>query len=57
MTNRIINSSNVFGTISFLAMIAIPGAMEGERYITACVLVVIFVVSANLSIREDGKRK
>ena len=57
ITHRIFNASNVLGTIALLAMITAPGAVEGEMYITAVVLVVIFAVCANLSIREDGKRK
>lgn len=57
LTCRIINLSNILGAIAFLAMIAAPGAVESEMYITAVVLVAIFAVCAHLSIREDGKRK
>lgn len=55
LTCRIINLSNVLGAIAFLAMIAAPGAVESEMYITAVVLVAIFAVCAHLSIREDGR--
>ncbi len=57
MLNRIFNAGNICGTIAFLAMIAAPGAVESEMYITAVVLVAIFAVCAHLSIREDDKRK
>ena len=55
ITCRIINLSNILGAIAFLAMIAAPGAVESEMYITAVVLVAIFAVCAHLSIREDGR--
>ena len=52
-----INLSNILGTFAFLAMLAAPGAVEGEMYITAAALVGICAVCARLSIREEGKRK
>lgn len=57
ITCRIINLSNILGAIAFLAMIAAPGAVESEMYITAVVLVAIFAVCAHLSIKEDGKKR
>lgn len=54
---RRINLGGILGSISFLAMIAAPGAVEGGMYITAVVLVVVFAGCAHLSIKEDGKRK
>lgn len=56
MTHKIFNASNVLDTISFFAMIAVPGAVESGMYITAVMLVVIFAVCAYMSIREEGKR-
>lgn len=52
-----INLSNILGTISFFAMLAAPGAVESEMYITAVVLIAIFAVCAHLSLRQEGKRK
>lgn len=52
-----VNMSNVLGAISFLAMIAAPGAVEGEMYITAITLIAICGICAHLSMKEDGKRK
>lgn len=56
MTHKILNASNIFGAIAFLAMLAAPAAVEGEMYITAVVLVAIFAGCAHLSIRESGKK-
>nr|WP_296461592.1 hypothetical protein [uncultured Acetatifactor sp.] len=50
-----LNSSNVLGAISFLAMLAAPGAAEGGMYITAIALTAICGICAYLSIKEDGK--
>lgn len=57
LTHKIINASNVFGAIAFLAMLAVPGAVEGGMYITAAVLIAILVVCAYLSIKEDRKER
>ncbi len=57
MTHKILNASNILGAIAFLAMIAIPAAAEGEMYITAAVLMVIMVVCAHWSMKEDGQIK
>ena len=57
LTYRIFNAGNVLGAIAFLAMIAIPGAMEGGMYITAIALTAVFGAGAYLSIRESGKKR
>ena len=56
LTHRV-SLGRFLGGMSFLAMLAAPGAVEGEMYITAVVLVAIFAVCAHLAIREEGKRK
>ena len=55
LTYKIFNASNVLGAISFMAMIAVPGAVEGEMYIAAIVLLAVFAGCAYLSMKEDGK--
>ena len=57
MTHRIFNASNVFGTIAFLAIIAIPGAVEEEMYMTAAAPTAACAICIYLSIREDGKKR
>lgn len=57
MTHKIFNLSNILGGIALLAMIAVPGAVESDMYITAIVLIVIMTACAYLSVKEDGKRK
>jgi hypothetical protein len=57
LTHRIFNASNVFGTIAFLAIIAIPGAVEEEMYMTAAALTAACAICIYLSIREDGKKR
>lgn len=56
VTHRI-NLSSILGTVAFLAALSAPGAIEGERYVTALVLVVVFGVCAGLSGKEDRKKK
>ena len=56
VTHRI-NLSSILGTVAFLAVLSAPGAIEGEMYVTALALVVVFGVCASLSGKEDGKRK
>ncbi len=56
MSNRILTSSNVLGTIAFFAMITAPAAYEGEMYITSAALILIFAGSAYLSLKENGKK-
>lgn len=46
--------SKLHGVISFICLLAAPGAVESEMYITGIVLIVIFAIFAYLSIREDG---
>lgn len=55
--HRILNASNVLGTIAFMSMIAFPGAVESEMYITAIVLIAVMAVCVYLSMKEDGKIK
>nr|WP_304955449.1 hypothetical protein [uncultured Acetatifactor sp.] len=56
MIHRIFNAGNVFGAIAFMAMIAAPGAVEGEMYITAVALIAVCGTCTYLSVKEDGKR-
>ena len=56
LTSRI-NLSNILGAIAFIAMLAIPGAVEGEMYMAAIALTAACGTCAYLSIREDGKRR
>ena len=53
--HRILNASNVLGTIAFLSMIAVPGSGEGEMYIAAIVLLAVFDGCAFLAMIEDGQ--
>lgn len=57
MLHRIFNLSNIYGTVSFLAMICVPGAVESEMYVTAVVLVAMVGIFAYLSLKEDGQIK
>lgn len=57
MTYKIFNASNILGAIAFMALLAIPGAVEGEMYMTAIALAAACGTCAYLSIREDGKRR
>lgn len=57
MTHKIFNASNMFGAITFFAMIGAPAAYEGGMYITSVVLIGIMAACACLSIREEDKRK
>jgi len=56
LTHRV-NLSSVLGTVSFLSMLAVPGAAEGGNYILALVLTAVFAGCAHLAVREDGSRK
>ncbi len=49
--------SKIYGIIAFLCLILAPGAVEGGMYITACVMIVAVWVFANLSMREEQRRK
>ena len=57
MLHRIFNLRNIYGTVAFLSLICVPGAVESEMYITAVVLTVIFAVTVYLSLKEDGQIK
>lgn len=57
MLYRIFNLRNIYGTIAFVSLICIIGAMEAEMYVTAVALVVVFAVTAYLSMKENGKIK
>lgn len=52
-----INTSSLFGAVSFLSMLAAPAAVEGGAYITALALVAVMAMCAFLSMKEDGKIK
>ena len=54
LTSRI-NLSNILGAVAFIALLAIPGAVEGEMYMTAIALMAVCGTCTYLSIREDGK--
>jgi len=55
--NRIFNASNIFGAVAFLAMLAVPGAVDSGMYMTAVALVMIFGTCAWVSVREDRNKK
>lgn len=57
MTHKVFNSSNLFGVIAFIALIASGGAAEGEMWLTAIVLLILFAVSVCMSIKENGPIK
>ena len=57
MIHKIFNLGNLYGTISFMALICAPGAAEAELYIMATVLVIAVGVFAYLAMREDGSIK
>lgn len=56
-THRVLNASNVFGAIAYLAMILAPGAVEGGNYILAILLVAAVAVFGHLAVKEDGKKR
>lgn len=57
MLHRILNLSNIYGTIAFISMICVPGAVESEMYITSVVLIAMVGIFAYLSLKEDGQKK
>lgn len=57
LCRRVLNISNVLGAIAFMALVAVPGAVDKESYITATVLFVTFAGCAYLSMKEDGQIK
>lgn len=56
LTRRILNSSNVLGSMALSALILAPAFAE-ENPIMAMVMALVFGTCAYLSIREDGKRR
>lgn len=54
-THRI-DASGILGGASFLAMLLVPGAVEGGAYMLAVALVAACGICAHLSIKEEGKR-
>lgn len=56
MVHKVLNASNVLGTIAFLAMITAPGSAE-ENPLLAVALVAVFAGCAYLAMKEDGKIK
>lgn len=49
-----INAINVCGGISFVALIAVAGFLDGGNYIGAVISMVVFAGFAFLAVREDG---
>lgn len=49
--------SYFYGTLAFICMILAPGAVEGELYITAVVLIVFFALFAKLSVLEEKRMR
>lgn len=54
VTHRI-DAGGILGGISFLSMLAAPGAVEGGSYLLAVALVAACGICAKLAIREEGK--
>lgn len=57
MTHKIFNLSNVLGSIAFILLLLIPGAVEAEQHIGAFIMIIAMAVFAHLSMKEDGKRE
>lgn len=57
MLKRIINIRNLFGCIAFFSLLAAPGAVESEMYLTAAALIAGTGICAHLALKEDGKTK
>ena len=49
--------SYFYGELAFICMILAPGAVEGELYITAVVLIVFFALFAKLSVLEEKRMR
>lgn len=49
--------SYFYGSLAFICMILAPGAVEGELYITAVVLIVFFALFAKLSVLEEKRMR
>lgn len=52
---KILNAGNLLGALAFLALLAIPGAVEAGMYLTAAALGAILVGCAWIASRESGK--
>ncbi|MCI8432431.1 MAG: hypothetical protein HFH83_04445 [Lachnospiraceae bacterium] len=52
---KILNAGNLLGALAFLALLAIPGAVEAGMYLTAAALGAILVGCAWMASRESGK--
>lgn len=50
-----INAINVCGGISFVALIAVAGFLDGGNYIGAVISLVLFAGFAYLALKEDGQ--
>lgn len=46
--------SKIFGGISFICLILVPGAVESEMYITTFVLICGMTLFAYISMKEEG---
>lgn len=55
VTHRI-SLGSILGAAAFLSLLAVPGTAE-EDPVLAVILAAVFAVCANLSMREDCKRK
>lgn len=52
---KILNAGNLLGALAFLALLAIPGAVEAGMYLTTAALGAILVGCAWMASRESGK--
>lgn len=52
---KILNAENLLRTAAFLALLAIPGAVEAGMYLTAAALGAILAGCAWMASRESGK--
>lgn len=57
MLHRVFNLINIYRTISIASLIGTIGALESGMYVTLVVMAVVFVASAYLAAKEDGKIK
>ena len=49
--------SKIYGSIALILMLLSPGAVEGEMYITAVVMICGMALFAYLSMREEKKEQ
>ncbi len=52
---KILNAGNLLGALAFLALLAIPGAVEAGMYLTAAALGAILVGCVWLASKESGR--